>query len=844
MRELPLRTQLRLIPLLLCCISSSAMPAGLGPLVVSPDLVREGGGKAPVPSASPATAGQAAPTTGAARTTSPAGPKAGSPGVTTKQGTTSVVQPVPTAPELEPGATEIRAEHIRGTRSVETIAEGNAEVRRDDMVLTADRIEYREIDDEVHAVGNVRLKDTEASIAGPEARMKLTEHLGQFDTPDYWFKREPHEKTGIDAAHTSPWSNMPLKSGSKSSSRQKQSQATSAQREVSGGGHADVMYFQGENQYELKNATWSTCQASDPDWYIKAPELHLDYDREVGEAHNASIVFKDVPLLWWPWADFPLVGQRQSGFLSPTFGVSNKVGLDISIPYYWNIAPNYDATIAPRFMGRRGTQLATEFRYLTPTEKGESRIEWLPRDNVTGEDRALGSFQHQQILMPGVFGSIDVNGVSDKHYFEDLSSRVSLSSRATLLREGRLSYATSDWWNASAVVQSYQTLSGVAPYQRLPQLTFNANRNELAGGTSLILRSEFVQFRHVDEDKPEGNRLTLYPQVALPYERAGYFVTPKFGVHYTHYDLDNGLPAVPGGPLTEGRTINRTLPIFTLDSGLIFERDTSFFDKAYVQTLEPRLYYVRVPTRNQDEIPVFDSARYDFGLAQIFSENLYSGGDRIADANQVTAAVTSRLVDGETGAERLRATVGQRFYFDDQQVTLPGETPRTGRRADILGVFSGRVSRSTSLDSAWQYNPRDSQTERFNFRVRYSPDIGRALNLSYRYSRDVLQDLDLSGQWPLGGGWYGVGRITRSLKENRITESIAGIEYDGGCWVFRAALHRFATNPEDVTQAFFVQLEFNGLTSVGSSPINLLRRSVAGYGKINDPVGDRIFGTD
>jgi LPS-assembly protein len=215
----------------------------------------------------------------------------------------------------------------------------------------------------------------------------------------------------------------------------------------------------------------------------------------------------------------------------------------------------------------------------------------------------------------------------------------------------------------------------------------------------------------------------------------------------------------------------------------------------------------------------------------------------------VTAAVTSRLIDPDTGAERVRATVGQRFYFDDQRVTLnqlgraPVEVARTGRRADILGAFSGRVTASTTLDSAWQYNPRDSWTERFNFSVRYMPDFAKALNVSYRYSRDVLQDLDVSGQWPLGGRWYGVGRVTRSLKENRITETIAGIEYDGGCWVFRTAMHRFATNPDDVTQAIFLQLDLNGLASVGSSPVNLLKRSVAGYGKINEPVSDRVFGS-
>ncbi|NMG73203.1 LPS-assembly protein LptD [Aromatoleum diolicum] len=818
-----LRTQLRLIPLLLCCFSGSALAAGLPPLVVSPDLVRGGTARTPArpapADARPAPAGEVREQPAAAKP----GAKAGAEG-----GARSVIQPAAppaAAADLAAGATEVRALRIRGTHSVELVAEGEAELQRDDLLLSADKLVYRELEDEAQAEGNVRLTQGDDSMSGPQARLKLAERVGAFESPEYRFSRSAKPLAGEAA-------------------RERSAGGQESERVVSGGGHADVMYFEGENQYRLKNATWSTCEASDPDWYIKAADLRLDYDREVGVARGASVVFQGVPMLWWPWAEFPLVGQRQSGFLAPTYGASNKVGLDISIPYYWNIAPNYDATIAPRIMGRRGVQLATEFRYLTATQRGESRVEWLPRDNVTGEERALGSFQHQQIITPSLFASVDWNGVTDKEYFEDLSSRLSVASRVNLVRSGSLNYAGSEWWNASALVQSYQTLSGGEPYRRLPQLLLNANRSELPAGTAFAFRGEYVKFDHPDANMPEGSRFTLYPQVSLPFERAGYYVTPKLGLHHTQYSLDRGLPEVAGGPLTKSESITRSLPIFSIDSGLTFEREADFFGRNYLQTLEPRVYYVKVPHREQDDIPLFDTSRYDFGFAQIFSENLYSGGDRIADANQVTAAVTSRLIDPETGAERLRATVGQRFYFDDQRVTLPGEVPRTGRRADVLAAFSGRVAQAVSLDSAWQYNPRDTWTERFNFGVRYQPDYAKALNLSYRYSRDILQDLDVSGQWPLGGRWYGVGRVTRSLKENRVTETIAGLEYDGGCWAFRAAVHRFATNPDDVTQAVFLQLELNDLASVGSSPVNLLKRSVAGYGKINEPIGDRVFGSE
>ncbi len=818
---------MRLIPLLLCTLSGTTLAAGMPPLVVSPDLVRggpvrgapkpEAGAPAPAPDRPPAAA-DAAPS-GASAAVPPVAPMA-APATSAATPRSDAAPAAAERSELAPGATEVRALRITGTREVELVAEGEAQLQQDDILLSADRLTYRELTDVAVAEGNVRLMQGDDLVTGPRAELKVQERVGEFESPRYFITRQREPVAGEQP------------------------------REVSGSGGADVMYFEGENQYRLKNATWTTCEPDDPDWYIRARELELDYDRNVGVVRGGAVVFQDVPIFWWPWADFPLVGQRQSGFLAPTYGVSNKTGIDISVPYYWNIAPNYDATLAPRYMGRRGLQLAGEFRYLTPSYRGESHVEWLPSDNVTGEERALGSFQHQHWFSPTLYGSLDFNAVSDNEYFEDLSTRLSVASRVNLLRQAQLTYVGGEWWSASALLQSYQTLSGADPYRRLPQLALNANRPDLPWGANFLMQGEFVQFDHPDPNRAEGARFIAYPQIALPFVRAGYYVTPKIGMHYTRYQLERPLP---GGR----EEITRSLPIFTVDSGLAFERDARIFGRNYLQTLEPRIYYVHIPFERQNDIPLFDTARYDFGFAQIFSENLYAGGDRIADANQVTAAVTSRLIDPESGGERMRATIGQRYYFEDQRVTLnqlgqaPVETPRTGRRADVLAAFGGRLTRAISLDSAWQYNPRDRWTERLNFSVRYQPDYAKALNLSYRYAREAvladattgtLRDLDLSGQWPLGGRWYGVGRVTRSLEDDRITEALAGLEYNGGCWVLRTVLHRFATNPEDVTQALFVQLELNGLASVGSSPLNLLKRSVPGYGKINEPTGEAVFG--
>ncbi|THF64469.1 LPS-assembly protein LptD [Pseudothauera rhizosphaerae] len=793
------------------------MPA----LVVSPDLVRGrpvgGAARKPVP-AQPA----------------PAVPEPGGPGLApAPAGEGATVQPVHPAdipPAAEPApapaasvagpeqgaraapageeTTQVSALRISGTRAVELVADGEAELQRGELVLTADRLTYRELTDEAVAEGNVRIAQRTDEITGPSARLVIGERTGEFEAPHYALTRRSEPRPG------------------------------EPERVITGSGSADMLYFEGENQYRLRNATWTSCAPQDPDWYVKARDLELDYDTELGTARHGTVVFKDVPILWVPWADFPLVGQRQSGLLAPTFGTSNKTGADITQPYYWNIAPNYDATLSPRLMSRRGLQLGGEFRYLGANYRGEMRGEWLPKDRVEGTERYLGALQHEHRITPRLRASLDLNTVSDDQYFEDLSSRVAVASKVNLLRQGRLDYAGADWWSASALLQSYQTLSGSSPYRRLPQLEWRANRANLPGGTTFAMKAQYTEFDHPDEGRITGGRTVLYPQLALPFERGGYYITPKVGLHYTRYSLDR--------PETDTRdeAITRSVPIFSVDSGLNFERDTSFFGQDFVQTLEPRIFYVRAPSRDQDDIPLFDTQRFDFSFAQMFSETPYGGYDRVADANQVTVALTSRLIDPASGAERLYAAIGQRHYFSDQEVTLPGEARRTDRRTDFLAALGGQITPHTALNSAWQYNPRDSRTERFALGVRWQPEFSKALNVSYRWTRDVLRDIDVSAQWPLGGRWYGVGRVTRSILERRVTEAIAGLEYDGGCWVFRTVAHRFATTEEDVTQALFIQLELNGLASIGANPVGLLKRSVSGYGKINEPGSGRIFGTD
>lgn len=838
-------TRIRLIPLLLLGLSGAAFAQSLPTLQVAPDLLRPAPTAAPARAVTPASAAQASKAPAPEPVSAPAPAPAPAPvAAPTPQPATTPTPPVtatatedvarataaPPAPAAErpalaPGETAVSALRIHGERGIELVAEGEAELQRDDTLLTADRVTYREPTDEVLAEGDVVLSRGGDTIRGPKATLVVGDRVGSFETPTYELSRARPPALAGDAPRT-----------------------------VAGSGEADLLRLEGENQYRLANATWTTCSPQDPDWYIRARELELDYDREVGTARGSSIVFMDTPIFWMPWAEFPLSGQRQSGLLPPTFGSSNKTGVDFTQPYYWNIAPNYDATLAPRIMTRRGVQFGGELRYLGEDYQGTTRLEWMPNDKVTGEERRLGSIQHQHRFAPNFYGTLDLNAVSDDAYFEDLSSSIGVASRVNLLREGRLIYA-GGWWTASALAQRYQTLNpdpdvrNAEPYRRLPQLRLDAARADLAGGMAGLLETEFVRFAHRETDRDEASRFVAYPQLSLPMQGAAWFVTPKAGVHYTSYDIDRA-----AGTAGKPDSITRSVPIVSLDSGLFFERESHYFGKDYLQTLEPRLFYLRVPSRNQNDIPLFDSNRFDVGFAQIFAENRYSGSDRIGDANDLTAAVTTRFIDAETGVERVRALVGQRYYFSDQEVYLydKDELRRAGTGNEILAGLGGRITSTVTVDSYAQYNTETSRTERLNASVRYQPGFARTLNLSYRYAPNLrvdndivgLKDIDVSGQWPLARNWYGVGRVTHSLKDDRITEAVAGIEYDGGCWVFRTAVHRFAIDEDDVTNAIFVQLELNDLAGIGSNPLSLIKRSVPGYGKINDSSANRVFGED
>lgn len=721
----------------------------------------------------------------------------------------------------------ISAQRLDGITGKESIAEGAAELHKGNTAVFADWLKYIEATEDVEARGQVRIEREGDVITGPSLKYRVSDSTGLFEQPV--FALAPRKRAN----------GLP----------------------VSGRGHARDAAFEGEDKYRLFDAFFTTCRPGNTDWRMEVGELDLDYTQDLGVARNATIYFKNVPVMKSPYLDFALNNQRKSGFLPPMIGSTGRNGPEFTLPYYFNLAPNRDLAISPRYMEKRGLQLGADYRFLEPTFFGELKAEVLPNDTVLGQSRSAMSLV-ANYRQPQWVGAVNLNRVSDDNYFRDLSSRINIAAQTNLLRDAFMTYYGGWWnggsWNATARFQGFQVLQDAArdlpvPYSRAPQLSLNAIKQDVAGGLDFSFAGEIADFRH--PTAVTGTRSTAYPSLSLPMIGAGGFFTPKVGMHATRYALDangNAPTAIPGTDqftATAG-SLSRGLPIFSVDSGLIYERNVNWRGRDLIQTLEPRAYYLRVPYRDQRRIPLFDTAIADFNYAQIFSENSFVGGDRMSDANQLTLAATSRLISSTTGQEAIRATLGQRYYFRDQLTTLdPYTAPRTYRTSNWLAAISGRPLQRWTAESAIEFNGRENRTERVTVGVRYQPQPLNTLNLSYRFLRDQLNQFDISSQWALGRGWYGVGRLNYSIMDRRIVEGLAGFEYNGDCWIGRVVLQRFAiignsTQPVvgttlpvgSSTQAIFLQLELNGFSRIGSNPLEALKRNIPGYARLNQAV--------
>ncbi|MCL5060027.1 MAG: LPS-assembly protein LptD [Candidatus Thermoplasmatota archaeon] len=679
----------------------------------------------------------------------------------------------------------LTADRIESTAPNVIEASGNVEARQAGQNFFANWLRYDTTLNSVEARGQVRLEQPALLVSGDSLKLDLDDYSGELTRPVYRFTAQP------------------------------------------GRGDAERIDFIDENRFKLQDATYTTCPVDNDDWFLKVADLDIDKTRNVGTARNASLNFLGVPILYAPWMDFSLNNERKTGVLAPTIGTTERSGLDILVPYYLNLAPNYDATLYPRLLSKRGVQLGGEFRYLLDDARGENRLEYLPNDNEAGRSRWSVALNNTYRVNANTQAGMQFNRVSDDDYFRDLSNLISVTSLSHLNREAWVTTQRANW-SAELRAQSFQTLQDstaapiVEPYARLPHARLGMTKT-LGNGLEFKLDSEATRFAH--PTRTEGTRVLAYPTLRLPLANSFGFLTPQLGWHSSYYALDDSVPE---------QRITRNLPIFSLDSGVTFDRPFRFAGQDYEQTLEPRAYYVLAPFRDQDAIPVFDTSPLDFSYAQMFTENQFIGGDRINDANQMTLAVTSRFVEADSGLERLQLTLGQRYYFSAQQVTLPGVAPRTSNATDLLAAVSGQITRDWRIDTAWQFDTQNGTTIRQNLGASYRPGPGRALNFNYRFIDQTTEQIDLSGQWPLGDRWYGMFRYNYSFQDDKLVEGLAGVEYNGGCWAVRAVFQRLATKVDQSTDALFFQLELNGMGRLGANPLDVLKQSVPGYRPSHD----------
>ncbi len=708
-----------------------------------------------------------------------------------------IVPATPNAPP--PDQRPIQADAERAESSpTQSVLEGNASLSRGDQRLRADRITLDRATHRARTEGQFTYGDPRQALRGQQAEVDLNAETGWFEDVDYFL----------------PERNAQGRAGS-------------------------VRVDQGRGKTRLEDATYSTCRRGREMWELRAHEINLNEATGRGTARNLVLAFRDTPVFYFPWLSFPITDERQSGFLFPRQGYTSETGFDLTVPYYWNIAPNYDMTITPRLMTGRGVLLGAEFRYLNPNRQGKIDVEYIPDDRRYGGARGSFNLTDRAAPLPDFYTDLRYEYVSDDRYIWDLSNNLNFLTPNYLERHLDARYF-GDGWQALARVQSFQILNTSLfsltgnPYQRLPQLRFAGAWPPGAGGLSYQLHGEMVNFQQ--SDAVTGLRLDLWPTVGWTLERPWGYVKPQAGFRYTGYQLDNTAPDASDAPA-------RSTPVASLDSGLVFERPLQIDwpgVSSGTQTLEPRLFYLYVPYRDQDDIPLFDSSQMDRDYDWLFRRNRFTGADRMGDANQLTAALTTRLIDGPSGRERLRASIGQIQYFEDRRVTLePDAPPETWDTSGLITQGLLNLSSRWAVQGAVQLEPASSTIQRTAFDLRYYANFRQLVNVSYlldRYQPDLslgdqIHSLDVSLLWPLAAQWRVLARWNQALNVDRNLETLAGLEYEDCCWAVRTVARQYRNTPQetDAQTAFYVELELKGLSRVGNNLENLLRNSISGY---------------
>lgn len=727
------------------------------------------------------------------------------------------------------------------------LLEGDVEVRRADMVIRADRIEYDQARDLIRAEGQARINQAGNLYEGTGLELRLDAGQGFFERARY--------------------------------------ELLSSQ----GYGEAERIEFLDETRTVIRNVTFTTCRREPgpdwmPAWLMRAATMRIDSEEEDAEAEDVVLRFQDVPVFAMPVMGFSLTSRRRSGFLSPVFGVDNVSGFEITQPYYWDIAPNRDLTLVPTWMSRRGVNYGGEFRYLESNYSGQLRVDYMPDDKLrtdrNGEplDRQGVAFEHSGQVSGESWGrlglNLEYNRASDDNYWRDFSGGASSLTQRLLPASAGVSWQFGPW-SADLRSQQWQTLQDPeapirAPYDRLPQMTLRYAEPD-AAGFDFRLELDSTQFApsadELDADRRESGaqRSVARAQLAYPMRSLGGFLIPKASWQAVRYEFETPLTTAQpfetsNSSLSDNRTFAEyTAPTWSLDAGLVFERESSFLGLPYSQTLEPRLFYTYTPYVEQNHLPSYDSGPVDFSASSIYSEHSFVGYDRVADNDLLTMGLTTRFIDGETGAEVVQMGAAQRLRFSDQQVVLPGGSPSLAGFSDVLFNLGMRLEPRFYIDSTVQYNQETEESERVTLDLRYQPRPFRLFNVGYRMQRlpegslyPMSELIDMGWQWPLNdlwgdrgenlgpgqgegpGRWYSIGRMNYSTQDQRMVDMLMGFEYDAGCWLGRIVVERLQTGlaEDDYTQRIMFQIELVGFSRIGIDPMDTLRKHLPQYQRL------------
>jgi LPS-assembly protein len=751
--------------------------------------------------------------------------------------------------------TYVQSDTLNERTNQQTVLEGQVVLRRGELLLKADKIDYDQVNDLAQARGHVYINQSGNVYQGPALDLHLDAFEGFFTQPNYRL----------------------LKNNAY--------------------GNADRIDFVDPAHTVMHNASFTTCQRKPgpdwmPDWFFKGDKISIDSDRNIGLVEGASVRFKGVPILPVPEVEFPLNDERKSGLLPPNIGVDNIGGLEYTQPYYWNLAPNRDMTFYPTYWSKRGLNLGTEFRYLEgtapqPPFQGVMRFDYMEKDQLRNDARRWGmNYTHNGLINPYLAGgglglTLNVNRVSDDDYWKDFSMSNSSGIQRLLSSDAGLSW-TDGFITTGMRAQKWQTLQDLAnvnnritpPFDRLPQLTARLQRFNV-GGFDFSVDGDFTRFSSVRTEDcanvytsglatynncaPNADRAVSVAQLSRPFISSYGYITPKMQLHGRSYQFEGGLPNTLFYNGHQGQTsASVTVPTFSVDAGMAFERSHRLFSKDWVQTLEPRVFYVHTPYRNQNYLPNYDSGGNAFNFASIFTENAFGGHDRISDSKLLTLGATSRFIDPETGAEGARFGIAQRVRMQEQQITLPDDPTAKAGISDVLAGASLNLSRAWAVDSTVQYNPKTNNFMRRVVGGRYNPGPYRVINAAWRTENDesaapVSQQLDVGWQWPLHdlwggadgsdgqgrglgeGRWYSVARVNYDMLNKKAVESVIGFEYDAGCWLSRTVIERLQITDGLARQRILFQLEFVGLSRVGTNALGSLRNNVPRYQPLRQP---------